>query len=379
MPARTPVLNPAPAPLNLGLIFAAFRRALPGSLAAAVIVGGLTAGVLTQVDPVFEVRSQVSLGAPTDTSVDPEAMDSLVPLYSTMITDTITGAAVTAETGVAEPEIAIAETIVPGVLEVATRGESLAQAQQVADAVMTNLNTRSAQLYADSVNNLQAEAQRRIALIQGQIDARLAADPEADIADLQSAVEQAAAENSESQLQNTELLLLSQSNNEGSAVWPMPLATALVAALLAFLLVVSLLTLWFLRRTARADSLWLRILGHRYGVDTELARALGVSGLTPNAEARAAAALSRGEAVLLLGDVVIGHSFKAYDEAKIHQVSWQDAWWREVAPAGVGLGIVVIDKGDKRAKYAAIALERLVDSGIPAFLTVRGGKRKEES
>lgn len=379
MSARTPMLTPAPAPLNLGLIFAAFGRAIPAALAAAVVAGGITAGVLSQVDPVYEVKTQVALGSPTDTSQDPEVFASLVPLYSEMVTDSLTAEAVSAETGVAEPEILTAETTVPGVIEVSTRGESAAQATQVADSVVNNLNLRSAQLYADSVTNLQAESQRRSQAIQARIDQRTAANPEADIADLRWALEETASETSETQLQNIGIQKLSQSGSENEAVWPLPAATALAAALLVFLIVAGALTVWFLRRQSKADALWLRAIGQRHGIDTELARASTSSGLPPTAEAQAASALSRGDTVLLLGDVEIGNSFQAYDSEKVQVAEWRAPWWRKVAPAEVGLGIVVIDKGDKRASQATTAVQRLLDSGVPAFVAVRGRKRKEES
>lgn len=368
---------PVPAPLNLGLVFAAFRRALPAALLAALLAGGITAAVLNQVPEEYEVSTQLSLGYPGDTQIDPETQSNLVPLFTQMISDNQTREAVAAATGVGDPELSTTETSVAGVVTLNTRGESDAQAKAVADAVVESLKTRNTQIYNDSITALEAERNRATGAIQEQIDQRRAADPEADVADLESVIVTTLEESRAAGIQNIQPMVLSQSDNAGQAVWPLPLATSLAAGLLVFLLVDLILGIWFLRRRSRADSLWLRSLGHRLGADTELAP--GDEGLTPNAEARAAAVLSRGEAVLILGDVDTADTFHAYAEDQVHTTSWQNHWWREISPAQLGVGIVVINRGDKRAPQATTAVERLNESGVPTYVVVRSPTRKKRN
>ncbi|QGU08523.1 hypothetical protein COCCU_13120 [Corynebacterium occultum] len=367
---------PVPAPLNLGLIFTAFRRALPAALLAALLTGGITAAALTQVPEEYEVSTQLSLGHPGDIESDPEILANLVPLFSQMISDNQTREAVQETTGVAEPKLSSAETSVAGVVTLNTRGESETQAKAIADAVVASLQTRGTQIYNDSIAALETETNRQTEALREQINQRRAADPEADVSELETAILIALEESRAAGIQNIQPMVLSQSDNAGQAVWPLPLATSLVAALLALLLVDFALGIWFLRRRSRADSLWLRSLGQRLGADTELAH--GGNGLTPKAEARAAAALSRGKEVLILGDVELGDAFHAYEEDRIHTVSWRDRWWREVSPAALGLGIVVIEQGDKQARHASIAADRLTESGVPTYVALRSKKRNEK-
>ncbi|WP_027004443.1 hypothetical protein [Corynebacterium halotolerans] len=366
--------SPVPTPLDLGLIASAFLRSIPAALVIAVVAGGISAGVLSQTDPVYEVNTQVSLGSPADTSLDPQTLETLGPLYSSIANDEATKDIVRQRTGLDDPALTTSTTSVPGMIEVSARAGSVGEARNVAAAVVESMSRRSDYLYSESTQSLAEDVERRTAAIREQIDNRREEDEDADVSDLEGQIDMILQDTRDERMQHVQPIVLSQSDNDGEPVWPRLWQTSLVVGLLVFLLAQIPLTVWKLRRHRRADALWLRLIGHRYGVDRESALADG--GLTPLAEARVSTALAEGGDVLILGDVDTGGIFDAYDAERLHRAGWLDPWWREVSPPDLQLGVVVIDKGDRRANLADTAVERLMESGVPAFVVVRSGKRK---
>lgn len=364
-----------PGPLDLGLVAAAFLRSVPIALAVGVVAGGAIGGVLTQLDPVYEVTTDVGLGAVSNPDLNPESVAQLVPLYLSIAEDTETAAAVEQATGVRDPEISATDTSVAGVIQVSTTGSSTEQARQLADAAVAALQERSGRLHADSVSTLTEQAADQTTALREQIEQRRAADRDADVSDLEWQIELINQDLNEQLPESMLPVQLSRSGGE-DPVWPRPLATGVVVGLIAFLVAAIPLTWWRMRRHHRADRFWLRGVAHRFGVPREFGAA--DRGLTPLAESRAAAVLAAGDEVLLLGRVDPGEAFAAYAPERIHQAGWRDHWWRDLDPTRIGLGVVVIDHRDNRADQAATAVQRLVDSGIPAYVVVRSGKRNEE-
>ncbi|QGU05707.1 hypothetical protein CETAM_12380 [Corynebacterium comes] len=374
---QVPASPTAPAPLDLGLIFAAFLRSIPVALVIALAAAGITFLVLSRMDPVYEVKTEVSLGAPADASLDPETRARLGSLYALIANDPATRDLVKDETGLDDPWVTATETAVPGVIEVATRAGSVGQARAAAESVIGSMILRSDAFSSQSARVRAEDAERRIVALQEQIDARRAEDPAAAVADLEDQIGLIRQENREFRPQQVQPFVLSQSDNDGDQVWPRVWSTTLVVAMLVFLLAQIPLTIWRLRRHRRADGLWLRMIGRRFEVDRELSAAGG--GLTPLAEARTAAVLAHGGNVLVLGESDAGETFHSHGPGHLHQASWSASWWRELPPSDVQLGVVVVDKGERRANLASTAVERLVKSGVPTFVVVRSGKKRESS
>lgn len=365
----------APAPLDLGLIASAFLRSLPVALTIAVIAAGVTLVVLSQTDPVYEVKTRVAVGSPTAPGLDAETQERLGTLYSSIATDETTRDLLEEETSQTDPSVLAGETAVPGVIEVRTRAGSVDEARSMAETVLKSMTLRSTFFYSESARIRMEEAERRTTLLQEQIDTRRAANPEADVTDLENEIRLISEETGGIQPYQVQPLVVSQSDNDGARVWPQMWATSLVVAMLAFLLAQVPLIIWRLRRPRRADDLWLRMMGRTFGVEGESAAVGG--GLTPLAEARAAAVLAGGGNVLVLGDSADGEKFRTEKPNRLHHASWLASWWRELPPSDIQLGVVVIDERDRRVSRAGTAVERLVKSGVPTFLVIRSGEKRE--
>lgn len=376
-PSRSRSTSVAPAPLDLGLIASAFLRSIPAALVIAVIAAGISVGFLSQTDSVYEVRTEVSVGSPTDTGLDLENLERLGSLYSWIAVDETTRDLVREETAQSDPSLTAAGTDVSGVIEVFTRAESVEEARTMAGAVIESMTLRSDYFYSESARTRMEGEERRITPIQEQIATRRVADPAAEVTDLEAEIELIRQQARDIQPHQVQPMVLSQSDNDGEQIWPRVWSTSLVFAMLAFLLAQVPLVLWRLRRPRRADDLWLRTMGRSFDVEGESAAAGG--GLTPLAEARTAAALADGGNVLVLGESDTGERFNTEGSGRLHHASWLSTWWRALPPSDIHLGVVVIDEGDKRVNMAGTAVERLVKSGIPTFLVVRSGKKRGSS
>lgn len=357
-----------PASLDLGMLWVAFLRALPIALVLGLLIGGATALVLDRRDSVYEVTATVSLGVLSDGDMPQWVIERAEPVYLSIAQDRETVNQVSTATGVEDPQISASASSVGGVIRITGEGSDVEQAGAVVDEVVSILVGRSARMHETAMFTSSRQAEELTAPLRRQIADRRAEEPAADVSDLEWQIEMISRDMTERVPEVIPPVEVSRTDNGGEPVQPRPLQTGLVVGMAAALLAAIPLTWRRFRHQKRVGRMWLRGLRHRYGVETESAPFNG--GLSPLAEARAAETLAAGDAVLHLGRAGSLAHLESASSGRVHEVAWQDRWWREHPPTDIGLAVVAVTKRSKQLRDVEDAVAHLSATGIPTIVAL---------
>lgn len=357
-----------PAPLDLGMLWVAFLRALPFALFLGLVAGAVTTVAMDRREPVYEVTSTVSLGVLSDSDIPQWIIERAEPVYLSIAQDRETVEHVSTVTGIPDPRISATAGSVQGIIQITAEGADVAQARSIVDETVTALIRRSARMHETAMFAASSQSEELTAPLRRQIVERRAADPGAPIDDLEWQIELISREIATLVPEIVPPVQVSQTDNGGEPVRPQPLQTGLVAGMATALLVVLPLTWWNFRRPRRVGRMWLRGLHNRYGVDTESAPF--DDGLSPLAEARAAEVLAAGNTVLLLGRTGSLEHLTDGESGHVHEAAWLDPWWREHPPNDVGLAVVTVSRRTRQLREVEQAVDHLTATGIPTMVAL---------
>lgn len=357
-----------PAPLDLGMLWVAFLRALPLALVLGLAAGAATTVALDRRAPVYEVTSTVSLGVLSDADMPQWVIERAEPVYLAIAQDREMVEHVSAVTGVPDPRIRARAGSVQGVIQITAEGADVTQARTIADETVTALIRRSARMHETAMFAASSQSEELTAPLRRQILDRRAADPAAPVDDLEWQIELISREISALVPEVVPPVQVSQSDNGGEPVRPQPLQTGLVAGMAVALLAALPLTWRNFRHPRRPGRMWLRGLRNRYGVETESAPFN--DGLSPLAEARAAQALAAGDTVLLLGHTGSLDHLAGRENAHVHEAAWLDPWWQSHPPNEVGLAVVTVSRRTKELRDIEQAVDHLTATGVPTLVAL---------
>lgn len=362
-----------PPVLDIGLLLRAFVKALPLALVIGAVVGVVTGLILSSIRPTYATTTTVTVGTPSRAQQDADTLEALGAGMSEFVTDERVRYFVYERTGEEVsvnglfPSLEASTTKIPGVVEIITRTKTgpLA-ATAMGSAVVDGMNLRANEVRDEFLGTVDEATQEQIDDLNEQIAARRRIDPRADTSDLLSLIYDARTRAETLKVGYSSASIVSQDDAEGAPVWPKPVASGLLVALVVTLLGAVVLAALRIRRSRRADALWARAMGHRHDSVVDVDNA-PENGLPLRTEAAVAAVVSRGGKVVLLGDVDPGD----LAGEKVHVAEYADPWWREIEVSEVGLGVVVVDHGAASPRAAESGLAGLDEVGVPTRLVIR--------
>lgn len=369
----------SPPILDLGLLASAFARSLPLALAVGALISVLVGVVFASVTPTYATTTTVTVGTPSRAEKDAATMEALAAGMSEFVTDSRVRYYVQERSGQAVtlqgllPDIEVSTTKIPGVIEVITRSKvGPDAASAMGRLVVDGMNLRANEVRDEFLASVEESTQKQIDDLNKQIALRRDIDPKADTSDLLRLVYEARATTATLQAGYSSASIIAQDDGSGQQIWPKPFGTGAVAGLVVTLVLAVGLAISRLRRSRRADSVWARSIGHRHGsvVDIDTASHRGMPPLT---EAAVSAMLSAGRSVVILGAVTPVETPRGEGAtgARLVVAPWDCPWWRELPASDVGLGVVVVDQGDRSPGRAESGVASFAEVGVPSRVVVR--------
>lgn len=365
--------------VDLMPLLTAFRKILPLALGLAVVVGAVVGGLASLEEPAYKVQTDIRIATADQTDRTPETMQTIASAYGATISDRSVQEAIESKTGQKvtlqgmSPSVNVGAAKTAGMLTITTQANSPQAARDLANAVVEAISRRATDIREETLRDSNAATQARIDLLQGEIDARLAADPRAQVMDLRNSIQEIRRTQEVQRLSFPTVTRISQTGGDAPSS-PQPVMNGLVAGLATFMVAAVALSILRLRRSSRTDELWALRMNRKYGTTVE--RCTGRAATpNPQTEAAIAATLFEGGTVVLLGDVELPEELSrkarhSSAQGSIVHGAVDAPWWREVPPVAVGLGVVSVQDNAKGAAVARDAVAGLADAGVPTRIII---------
>ncbi|MCR8691760.1 hypothetical protein NWP13_04360 [Rhodococcus pyridinivorans] len=331
---------------------------------------------------VAEIRSSASV------SGNDATLGQLIAPYVALSQDSAVVAAIAAETD-EDPaklpsRIDVGYGSSPTLLTVTARDDSQADADRLAQTVVTQLDRAQTERNRVALDARIAELDAVVAGLRADLAASIAADEEGNAegtadpvvqAELDARLEQLRQARSGASLEY--LQVLSMPAGTGTKVSPMPRAEAAVAFLAVFVLVAELLVALNGRFGASNSAAWARRVARRHRTAVQIERDDRQT-LPLDTIVMLGQRASLGDHILLLHGQGVTVESDAFGAARDRIVCCGigEQWWTRAKTDGLALAVIVLQAGTEERAQAEDTLRALAEIEVPTRLVVLGAGRE---
>ncbi|SNV25211.1 Uncharacterised protein [Rhodococcus rhodochrous] len=327
---------------------------------------------------VAEIRSSASV------SGNDATLGQLIAPYVALSQDSAVVAAIAAETN-EDPaklpsRIDVGYGSSPTLLTVTARDDSQADADRLAQTVVTQLDRAQTERNRVALDARIAELDAVVAGLRADLAASIAADEEGAAdpvvqTELDARLEQLRQARSGASLEY--LQVLSMPAGTGTKVSPMPRAEAAVAFLAVFVLVAELLVALNGRFGASNSPAWARRVARRHRTAVQIERDDRET-LPLDTIVMLGQRASLGDHILLLTGEGVTVETDAFGDARDRIVCCGvgEQWWTRAKTEGLALAVIVLQAGAEERAQAEDTLRALAEIEVPTRLVVLGAGRE---
>lgn len=353
--------------------FRAVREALPLAAAVAACVGLVAGLAFNAQDRTYESETMALVSSPSGEPSTVDQQISQAAIIGAMVGDDSVQANIEDETGIRvkstglQPNVRVSVSPVEaaGTLIITTRAEAPDDAARLGDAVVTELQNRTAALRDEGLRDFEQEQEAQIDEVQAQIDQRETNFPNSDLSSLYARVDSMRSETNQTRLKHVTVSQLSQTTQSEDSLSARPYTQGAVAGIAAGLAILLIFSVVKLRGTSRVTEVWLRRVAARPNVVVER-KLRSAPGMPPVTEAILADAERAGRNVLFLTDgstegVPAGGCMRAF--------ALDRDWWVEPGLRDIDLAVIAL--GNRTSAERAVRnLDVLAALGIPARIVI---------
>lgn len=363
--------------LDLGLLARAALRGVVPSLIIALVFG-IAGGVFAaRQDEAYETQTQLVVQNTGSESQDASQIQAQAAAYSSVLSDSGVISAIEDQQDVRIPDGDVAKAVtvavgdIPGVIQLSTKAASPEDSASLADLAVSEMAKKNDTIKESALTNYEKLSEKQIDTLKSRIDNSDNAGVEAELQGQIFSIQQ---ELENERMKQSTVSVLSQSTSD-SPVSPKPIQQGAVIGMFAFILALIACTIYFSVNSRAADKLWTGRMAHRYGAEVDGDGLPQEGYIPPTTEATVFRTLADGRNVVILAEEAERvQSPLGDDDSRSENLtigSWEDSWWRSVAPTSVALGVVLIDKGSSNLVPAELAIRRMREVGVRTRLAIR--------